>query len=260
MKSKYSLEQDNAYTVDKWYMHVNNWYANDINGNSYKPATNYILVEVTIEDVKYFLNKQKFKKKVRDQINKLFENSNKYFFRVSQRSPKDAYKKEYQANNNDSYRKKLKLENLRKSKLLVSELDNVYDLILRSERVMEDLELLVKQNEVKSLHLVFQEWRPSNGIEFRLFIVDKKLVGICVYKPEFYSSKITVPVGLILDWFNQFEKIYNTIPLYTVDIYIDKITEQVHFIEVNPFHDQVDTFSFEYEDLIKTKSLLVKIR
>lgn len=260
MESNYSLQQDNDYTVDKWYKNITDWYANDINGNSYKPATNYILIEITIEDVQYFLNKKKFKKKVRYEINKLFENSNKYFFRVSQRSPKDAYKKEYQENVNDSYKKKLELEILRKSKLLVSELNNVYDLILRSERVKEDLELLVKQDQIKSLHLVFQEWRPSNGIEFRLFIVNKKLIGICVYKPEFYSSKITVPVGIILHWFDQFEKIYNTIPLYTVDIYIDKITDQVHFIEINPFNDQVDTFSFTYEELIKTKALLVKIR
>jgi hypothetical protein len=260
MDSKYSLLEDNVYTVDKWFSKVNNWYANDINGDKYKPATNYQLIEITIDDVNFLFLNKKFPEHVEKQLYELLDDSNSYFFRVSQRSPKDAYKNEYKAKDNDSCKTKLKLEVARKLKLLVTNINQVYDLIFRSERVIEDLELLVQQTEIKSLHLVFQQWRPSSGIEFRLFIVNSKLVGICVYKPEFYSSKITVPVGVILYWFEQFEKIYNNIPIYTVDIYVDKKTNQVFFIEINPFNDQVDTFSFEYKQLLKTKSLLVKIR
>lgn len=81
-----------------------------------------------------------------------------------------------------------------------------------------------------------------------------------MYKPEFYTSKLTVPVGLLTHWFEQFDVIYTQTPSYTVDVFVDNLDSRVYFIEINPFNKQVDTFAFSYKQLITTKYLLVKVR
>ena len=255
----YSLESDNAYTVDKWYKLVSKWIAFDIDGHEYYPATQYKLIVFDISDAIHILTTKTFPVNIETQINKILQIQS-YFFRISQRSPKDAYANEFIASETDSYKHKLFLEIKRKQMLLVSSISNILDLIFRSKRVMEDLEQFVNQNIIKELHLVFQPWRASTGIEYRLFVYRTKLVGICIYKPEFYTSKLTIPVGLITHWFGQFEKIYQQTSTYTVDIFVDNLTSRVHFIEINPFNNQVDTFAFTYKQLIRTKFLLVKIR
>lgn len=256
---EYSLESDNAYTVDKWYKLVEGCEFTDINGLKYKPATTYKLVRFDISDCVHILSTHTFPPSLEYKITNALD-SNRYFFRVSQRSPKDAYGKEYQAQPTDSHNKKLFLEIKRKEKLLVSSPNQVLDLIFRSKRVMEDLELFINQDNISELYLVFQPWRPSQGVEYRLFVYKSKLVGICVYKPEFYTSRLTVPVGLLTDWFEQFEKIYSQTITYTVDVYVDNLDSRVYFIEINPFNKQVDTFAFSYKQLITTKYLLVKVR
>jgi hypothetical protein len=257
----YSLESDNAYTVDKWFQLVNDWTPLDIDGIQYNSATSYNLIQFDISDCKYILKTKSFPLNLDLKIAQVL-NENKYFFRVSQRSPKDAYAEEYKANPADSYKQKLLLEIKRKEKLLVGSTQEVLDLIFRSKRVMEDLELFVEKSNqtVKELHFVFQPWRPSTGVEFRLFVYNSKLVGICVYKPEFYTSKLVVPVGLLTHWFEQFEKIYSQTQTYTVDVYVNNLDSRVYFIEINPFNKQVDTFAFTYKQLITTKFLLVKIK
>jgi hypothetical protein len=256
---EYSLESDNAYTVDKWYKLVDGWICNDIDGNKYKPATSYKLVRFDISDCVYILKTQSFPPTLESKITSTLDSS-KYFFRVSQRSPKDAYVQEYPALPTDSHKDKLYKEIKRKEQLLISSQTQVLDLIFRSKRVMEDLEQFVGQQVIKELYFVFQPWRPSQGVEFRLFVYKSKLVGICVYKPEFYTSKLTVPVGLLTHWFEQFDAIYSQTQTYTVDVFVDNLDSRVYFIEINPFNKQVDTFAFSYKQLITTKYLLVKVR
>jgi len=256
---EYSLESDNIYTVDKWYKLISEWTCKDIDGSTYNSSTTYKLVRFDISDCIFILKNKSFPSKLESNITKTLDN-NKYFFRVSQRSPKDAYAEEYKAKESDSYKHKLFLENKRKEKLLVSSSKDVLDLIFRSKRVLEDLDLFINQDKIDELYFVFQPWRPSRGVEFRLFVYKSKLVGICVYKPEFYTNKLTVPVGLLLDWFQQFEKIYDQTDIYTVDVYVDNIDSRVYFIEINPFNEEVDTFAFSYKQLITSKYLLVKIR
>lgn len=246
MSKEYDLESGNDYTVDKWCKKMEEFKIDD-----YHPATKYNLIKITIKDVKYFLKNKKFCDV--NQINDLLK-INKFFFRVSQRSPKDAYKKEYKAKNKDTPERKLELEKLRKSKLLVHNISEIYDLIKRSKRVMEDFKLLVKQKQVTELYLVFQEWRESTGVEYRCFIRDKKLIGICIYKPEFYPTDTIIPVGLIQNFTNKLIDYidYNNMIL---DIFINN--NKVYFIEINPFEEYVDPFKFSWKILKNTNDLIV---
>ena len=172
---EYSLELDNIYTVDKWYKLISEWSCKDINGSTYNSSTTYKLVRFNISDCIYILKNKSFPSILESNITQTLDN-NKYFFRVSQRSPlalgryqsfalidipKDAYAEEYKAQESDSYKHKLFLENKRKEKLLVSSSKDVLNLILRSKRVLEDLELFINQDKIDELYFVFQPWRPK---------------------------------------------------------------------------------------------------
>ena len=82
----YSLESDNIYTVDKWYKLISEWTCKDINGCSYNSSTTYKLVRFNISDCIYILKNKSFPSILESNITKTLDN-NKYFFRVSQRSP-----------------------------------------------------------------------------------------------------------------------------------------------------------------------------
>jgi hypothetical protein len=245
--TEYNLESGDNYTVDKWCKKMEEFVIDD-----YNPATKYHLIKISIKDVKYYLKNKKFAEEVQNQINDLLK-IDKFFFRVSQRSPKDAYKKEYKAKNKDSCEKKLELEKLRKSKLLVENIQDIYDLIKKSKRVMEDFRLLSKQKKITELYLVFQEWRESTGVEYRCFIRDKKLIGICIYKPEFYPSDTVIPVELIQNFTNKLIDYINYDNMI-LDVFV---TDKVYFIEINPFEEYVDPFKFSWKILNKTNSLIV---
>ena len=252
--TEYDLESGNNYTVDKWCKKMEDFII-----DNYNPATKYDLIKISIKDVKYYLKNKKFAEEVENQINSLLK-INKFFFRVSQRSPKDAYKKEYKAKNKDSPEKKLELEKLRKSKLLVENIQDIYNLIRKSKRVMEDFKLLVKQNKITELYLVFQEWRESSGVEYRCFIKNKKLIGICIYKPEFYPTDTIIPVELIQNFTNKLINYINYDKMI-LDIFIDKDIfinkDKVYFIEINPFEEYVDPFKFSWKLLNNINSLIV---
>lgn len=254
----YDLESGNMYTVDKWCQYVEQFTITDNNG-IYNPCTMYKLIKITINDVKYYKKNKKFSNNIETEINNILQN-NSYFFRISQRSPKDAYMKEYKPKKIYHYSKLLELEKLRKEKLLVNSINQIYTLINKSKRVKEDFILFMKQNIIDSLYLIFQDWRPSNGIEYRTFIRNKKLIAICLYKPEFYSSKTCIPVELITEFVNLFLNItfiketYNNLIL---DIFIEN--NRVYFIEINPYESYVDPFSFTWNEINNTEKLIIKI-
>ena len=261
--TEYTLESGKKFMVDRWCKEIEKFTHIDLDGNVYNPSTTYELIKISISEVKFLNKNKRFTKKVENQITKLFDNGNKkYFFRVSQRSPKDAYRKELKAKKSDSPERKLELELERKAKLHVGTLEEIYTLIDKSNRVQEDFELFVTQTKVRSLYLVFQNWRPSTGVEYRLFIRDLKLIGVCLYKPEFYQKNITIPLGLITKFTDSFlslefiKKNYNNIIL---DVFIDSTTNRVYFIEINPYENYVDPFSFTWDEINNTKDLIIKL-
>ena len=261
-ESEYTLESGKKYMVDYWCKQISKFELVGNDGIPYKPCTTYKLVKISINDVIYLNMNKRFPHQIEKKINKLFEKGDKYFFRVSQRSPKDAWAKELKAKKSDSPERKLELELERKSKLFVGNINQIYPLIHKSKRVQEDFELFISQSKITNLYLVFQDWRPSNGVEYRLFIRNLKLIGLCLYKPEFYQKNITVPFGLICNFVNSFlsigfvKKNYSNLIL---DVYVDKTNSNVYFIEINPYEDYVDSFSFTWEELNKTKELIIKL-
>ena len=94
--------------------------------------------------------------------------------------------------------------------------------------------------------------------EYRCFINNKKCVGVCLYKPEYYSTLSYVPIEIITYFLDQLLII---IPFerFVVDIFIIPGDNKVHFIEINPFDETTDTFSFDYEEINKATHLLVKL-
>jgi hypothetical protein len=277
--TQYTLESGIKYMVDYWCKQISKFELTGTDGLVYKPCTNYKLVKISIGDVKYLNLNKRFPHAVEKKINKLFIGGKKYFFRVSQRSPKDAWAKELKAKKSDTPERKLELELERKSKLYVGNLDQIYPLIFKSKRVQEDFELFTNQShkensqiensqiensqiQVPYLYLVFQDWRPSNGVEYRLFIRDLKLIGLCLYKPEFYQKNITIPFGSIERFVKSFLSIRFVKKKYSnliLDVYVDKSNGNVYFIEINPYEDYVDPFSFTWDELNKTKDLIIKL-
>lgn len=273
-ETEYTLVSGVKYMVDYWCSQISKFEHEDSDGNLYKPCTTYKLVKISIGDVKYLQLNKKFPPRIEKKIKKLFYTEStdhkpaiqledkKYFFRVSQRSPKDAWAKELKAKKSDSPERKLELELERKSKLLVGNLEQIYPLIFKSKRVQEDFELFVNQTDIQNLYLVFQDWRPSNGVEYRLFIRKLKMIGLCLYKPEFYQKNITIPFGLINRFVESFLSLKFIKKNYTnliLDVFVDKTNGNVYFIEINPYEDYVDPFSFTWDELNNTDELIIKL-
>lgn len=261
-ETEYTLQSGLKYMVDYWCKQISKFELNGTDGLPYNPCTTYKLIKISIDDVLFLFKNKRFPNLVQNKINKLFQGDNKYFFRVSQRSPKDAWSKELKAKKSDTPERKLELELERKSKLYVGEIKQIYDLIFKSKRVQEDFKLFINQTTIKNLYLVFQDWRPSNGVEYRLFIRDLKLIGLCLYKPEFYQKNITIPFGVINNFVKAFlsirfiKKNYSNMVL---DVFVDKCNSNVYFIEINPYEDYVDPFSFDWKELNETNELIIKL-
>ena len=130
-------------------------------------------------------------------------------------------------------------------------------------RCMEDI-LEFSKDITKKLYLVFQDWRPNLGksTEYRCFINNNKLTGICLYKPEYYSSRSIVPVEIIKHFVEQIIQQFSlkNYERYVLDCFIyNDDPEKVYFIELNPFEEYVNSFSFDYDIINNTDTLLVTL-
>jgi hypothetical protein len=253
---KYTLKSCQEYTVDKWYNLVENWEATTIDGRKYKPSTTYRLIKISREEVQYLIKNKKFHSEFSEELNSLFPNN--YFFKVSVRSPKDVLEKEIKIEEDEH--RTIKLEK-KKNQLNALKVSNIYDIIyllLNSKRIKEDFKLYLKETDADELYLCFQPWRPSLGIgiEYRCFIKNRKLVGICLYKPEYYSTLSVIPVEEITFFIEQLlERV--SYQKFIVDVFYTD--NKVYFIEINPFEKYVDTFSFRWEIINNTDKLLVTL-
>jgi len=242
----YSLKKCSDYFIDKWYKKLQDW---DI---GYCPVTTYKLIKFSQQDIRYFLKKKQFSEHLKKELETLFPGE--YFFKLSHRSPKDILEKKIKINNSDHRTTKLEKKRKQLAILKVVSVENILELLLKSKRTREDLKLCLR--ETVDIHLVFQPWRPSTGTEYRCFINRRKLVGICLYKPEYYSSRTVIPVGLIQEFISKlFERI--DYEKFVVDIFEND--SRIYFIEINPFEEFLDTFSFEWDIISNSNTLLVTI-
>ena len=261
---QYNIDSFYAFTTDKYCYLFDNFQVSTIIGEKYKCNLDYNLIEFSQLDRIYFLRNKKLSQHISNKINKLFELRNEYFFKLSNRSPKDILERGELEILDDDHRtiktiKKIKQLNI----LKVKNIDDINFLLNNSKRCNEDIEVFSKNLE-KKLYLVFQEWRPNLGLstEYRCFINNNKLVGICLFKPEYYSTRAIIPVEIIKNYIDQMINIFTKINIsrYALDCFIyhnDPL--KVYFIELNPFNNQLDTFSFDYDIIDKSTSLIITL-
>jgi hypothetical protein len=147
--------------------------------------------------------------------------------------------------------------------LKIKNINDINYLLNNSNRCIEDI-LEYNKDITKKLYLVFQDWRQNLGksTEYRCFINNNKLIGICLYKPEYYSSRSIIPVEIIQHFINQLIHLFNQINLkkYIIDCFIyNNDPLKIYFIEINPFNDYVDTFSFDYDIINNTEYLFITL-
>lgn len=153
---------------------------------------------------------------------------------------------------------------------------DIYMLLKSSDRVVFDLENMydlccphkLPKDEVK---LVLRKWANLNpAMEFRVFVHDKIIVGICqrdccTYY-DFLESKLDHLQDLIYNAFYGLESgskatlgkaekysIRETFPLdhYTIDVYID-LKDRVWIVDFNPFGEPTCSLLFEWGELLIT--------
>lgn len=258
----YKVEDFEDYTFDKWYYKLKDIEMKNIKNEKYQFIKKSELIEFDKSEIIYFKNNKIFSDKMKEKIN-LFLNGKDYFFKLSNRSPKDIlkYNTELRINDEDNRIIKIKKKIKQLNILKVNNIEKIEYLLNNSERCKEDIELFLIYNGNSKLYLVFQDWNPNLGksIEYRCFINNSKLSGICLFKPEYYSSRTIIPIEILK---NFCDKIISNLNLkkYVIDCFIyDDNKYNVYFIEINPFDKNTDTFSFEYDDIINTDTLLVTL-
>jgi hypothetical protein len=92
--------------------------------------------------------------------------------------------------------------------------------------------------------------------------VPKILRHLGVLRLALYGTRTIMPVEIIQHFTNQIIPIFDKLNLnrYILDLYIyyDKPNE-VQFMEINPFISEAHTFSFEWDDINCTDTLLVTL-
>jgi len=263
LDNDYRVEDFEDYTFDKWYYKLKKMKMCNIKNEIYQFVKKSILIEFNKIEIIYFLNNRVFSNKMKEKINKKLIFKKDYFFKLSNRSPKDILKYDKELKINDEDHRTVKIEKKIKQLdiLKINSIEKIEYLLNNSKRCEEDMQLFSIYNGNSKLYLVFQEWKPNLGksIEYRCFVNNSKLSGICLFKPEYYSSRTLIPVEILK---NFCDKIIEELKLkkYIIDCFIfndDKYN--VHFIELNPFDDNTDTFSFDYEDIVNTDTLLITV-
>ena len=266
MDDNFYVEDFEDYTVDKWHNIFNNVSITDIHNNNYKCYRDFILIEFSKLEILYFLRNKTFSIKMINKLQDILDGKD-YFFKLSNRSPKDIleYNSIYEINDDDDHRTIKLQKKLKQLEVLkVSEINQIEYLLNNSRRTKEDMIAFSKYNGKTILYLVFQEWKPNLGIstEYRCYVNKSKLVGISLFKPENYSTRTVMPVEIIQHFTNQIIPIFDKLNLnrYILDLYIyyDKPLE-VQFMEINPFISEAHTFSFEWDDINNTDTLLVTL-
>jgi hypothetical protein len=258
----YNVDTFYDFTTDKYCYLFDNFETTTIYNERYKCNLDYILIDFTPLEIQYFIRNHKLSRYITTKINKLFDIKTEYFFKLSNRSPKDILEKGKLEILDDDHRtikteKKIKQLNILKLK----NINDINYLLNNSYRCMEDI-LEFSKDYTKKLYLVFQDWRPNLGksTEYRCFINDNKLTGICLYKPEYYSSRSIIPVEIIKHFINQLITLFNNFNKYIIDCFIyDNNPLKIYFIEINPFNEYIDTFSFDYDVINNTKYLLITL-
>jgi len=262
----YKVENFEKYTMDKWYNVLKNLEISNILGYKYNFIKDTIFIEFSKLEVLYFIKYNKLSNNIKKNINNILNFNKSYFFKLSNRSPKDILEKNSKLKINEDEHRTIKLQKKIKQLniLEVKSVNNIEELLKKSKRCREDIELFSQYDGKSKLYLVFQDWNPNLGksIEYRCFIKNSKLIGICLFKPEFYSSRTIIPIEIIKNFADKIiDKLKEiNLDIYIIDCYINNDNKyNVYLIEINPFDEFSDTFSFEYDDIYNSDNLIITI-
>jgi hypothetical protein len=213
-----------------------------VDGARYKPFAKTKIVRMTDRELTAIVNKMPtMYKSLKTHVNKLLRNP--MFFKLSTRSPKDAWAvlaPDLGILPIDSKELQLHKLNAQMELLKVKTFDDVLKLIYASERLKDDIRTYFDDHTLCPT-LVFQEWRQSTGTEYRSFIKNKTMIGLIAYPvigpvdPDDHR-KIKYVV----------EHVAKKLPMANVviDVYVDAL---VYVIELNPFSDVTDPGSLGSE-------------
>ena len=132
---EYSVDLFYDYTIDKYVHLFDNLFISTIKDEYYKCNLDYILIEFTNSERLYFYKNNCFSKELTEKFNKLFDIKKEYFFKLSNRSPKDILEKGELEILDDDHRtikteKKIKQLNI----LKITNIDDIIYLIKNSKR------------------------------------------------------------------------------------------------------------------------------
>lgn len=121
------------------------------------------------------------------------------------------------------------------------------NLILSSDRVLEDLSEFYKENQKIDICFIIRDWiEGTNGIyEFRCFIFQNKITGITQYNhpwmiEELLNNKCCEDIKLKLYnyWKNNLFERLQELNTYVIDFGLkNDINGEVYLIELNPFEE-----------------------
>lgn len=120
-----------------------------------------------------------------------------------------------------------------------------------------------ENNPVVQYDLVLKKWVDINpGTEFRCFVKDDLLIGICQRDyTNYYDYIVNKKTQICQDIVSFFkENIYKKFPSnnYVFDVYLPS-KDTVILLDFNPFGKTTDSLLFEWDDLCNIKSLPGKV-
>ena len=87
--TEYNVNSFDRYTIDKYYNLFNNFFVKTISNDRYKCNQELVFIEFTLLERMYYKFNKKILKYMENKINVLFKIRSEYFFKLSNRSPKD---------------------------------------------------------------------------------------------------------------------------------------------------------------------------
>lgn len=190
------------------------------------------------------------------RVNHLIKKHDLHFFRLSTRSPKDAWMILDPSldvdDSDDEQVKKLKIQK-QISMCHVNNFSDIRKLVGSSQRLQEDIDYYFEHSyKTPNMALILEEWRDfSFENEFRCFVRDNYFIGICQYYP-FHQFKPDI-LSLVV-FLRSMLSILSDYKNLVVDVY--HFDSRWYLIEINPFDDITDPVSFDWETLKSTPKFL----
>ncbi|GJJ10495.1 hypothetical protein Clacol_004721 [Clathrus columnatus] len=145
---------------------------------------------------------------------------------------------------------------------------DVYTILKSSDFVLHDLdppsafqgceEGDESDDDSYDLELVLKKWYPiDHGREFRCFVRQNYLLGICQRDPNYYptlneeSNLENIPIVIKSFWLEHIHEKFPGTCDYVFDVYLSRTLSSVYLMDFNPYHPKTDALLFTYEELLQ---------